>query len=328
MPNLVYSEKFGRTIRLDPPEQLGIPTQTLIEQALDRGETASALELLAYMRQETEIVNKTILEGWLSSLLEYLAARINRRDLDLVLRVPGRAVWKGIEYLAAGRYAEAEAAIRGGRVDEAKRAVEGLRKANKTLNDLVVNWVQDILTFLAKRFGEDEPERAMRPAYEQIWRERYRSWTGLTPEEQLALSAEGMRAHFGGPTRRGEFVVKDEGDRYAMYFDPCGTGGIMRRGDPETGAGPYPTDGVNTEPKPWTWGRTGVPWYNTHCSLYLETFAAEDHGYPLRPVGYNPDPHEPCVWYVYKDPKLTRPEHFVAIGLEPPARIAPDAAPR
>jgi len=324
--NLVYSEKFGRLIRLDPPAELGVPTQNLIEAALERGETESALGLLAYMRQESDTVNKVLLERWLGTLIDHLLARFEQEDLRLMLRVPGQAVWKGFDRLAADRYAEAKAAIGEGRVAEAKLAVDGMRKACKTLNDLVVCWVQDICTVLARKFGEDEVARAMRPAYDQIWRERYRAWTQLTAEEQLALSCEGMRAHFGGPTRRGEFVVRDEGDRYAMFFDPCGTGGVMRRGDPESGTPPYPTDGVNTEPKPWTWGQTGVPWYNTHCNLYLEAFAAEDHGYPLRPVGYDPDPHAPCVWYVYKDPKRTRPEHFLAIGLEPPPRVGAGTA--
>lgn len=320
MPYLVYSEKFGRTIRLDRPEELGIPTQNLIEAALDDGNATAALELLAYMRQESDILNKTVLGGWLSSLVSYLLERIEREDLRLVTRIPSEATWKGFETLARDRYAEASNAIARGAMAEAKLAVEGMRKTYKTLNDLVVCWVQDILTFLARTYGEDEPARAMRPAYEHIWRERYRLWVQLTPEEQLALSAEGMRAHFGGPTRRGEFVIRDEGDRYAMFFDPCGTGGVLRRGDPETSAPPYATEGFNSEPRGWTWGQVGVPWYSTHCNLYLETFAAEDHGYPIRPVGYDPDPHAPCVWYVYKDPQYTRPEHFLAIGLQAPAR--------
>jgi hypothetical protein len=318
MPNLVYSEKFERMLRLDRPEEIGIPTQDLLEAALEQDKPEEALVLLAYMRQESEIVNKTVLGGWLASLLEYFRERAGQSGLEVVLRIPGQAVWQGFEELAQLRYAEAESALKSREYRAVKMAVEGMRQTYLRLNDLVVRWVQDLLTYLADTYGEEEPARAMRPAYDRIWRERYRLWTKLTPEEQLALSAEGMRAHFGGPTRRGEFKVRDEGDRYAMFFDPCGTGGIMRRGDPVSGAGPYPTHGLNRLPKDWTWGKSGVHWYCTHCSLYVEKFPAEDYGYPIRPLAHNLDPQAPCVWYIYKDPALTRPEHFLAIGLKPP----------
>src|SRR5215470_15797008 len=51
-------------------------------------------------------------------------------------------------------------------------------------------------------------------------------------------------------------------------FDLCGNGGVLRRGDPETGRKPYPiTDhGVNRTPHLWTWQKTGVHWY---CSQPL-----------------------------------------------------------
>lgn len=321
MPRLVHSEKLGRILRLDPPEEVGVPTQDFIDTALSTANRERALELLRYMRQESEILNATVLGGWLKSLTTYVRHRLGEDDLELLLRAPGHDFLRGYERLAEVRYDEAVTHIEAGRTQPAKEAVEGMRQVYKLLNDLVVRWIQDLLTFLAGRYGEGEPARAMRPAYEQIWRERYQHWNQLTPEEQLALSAEGMRAHFGGPTRRGEFTVVDEGDRYTMFFDPCGTGGVLRRGDPETGDGPYLTAGVNTEPRPETWGKRGVHWYCAHCSLYLEVFPAEDYGRPLRPLSHNLDPYAPCVWHIYKDPGLIRLEHFERIGQKaPPTR--------
>lgn len=319
MTRLVYSEKLGRRLRLDPPTELGVPTQDLIDQALAQDRWADAIELLDYMRQESDILNKTVLGGWLASLVEYAKARLQVPALELLLRVPAGDLLHAYEELAHLHHADARRHLELRDSESAKVAIEAMRLALKSLNDVVVRWIQDVLTALVDQYGEDEAAQAMRPAYEQIWRERYKTWHQLTPHEQLALSSEGMRAHFGGPTRRGEFQVVEEADRYTMFFDPCGTGGVLRRGDPETGEAPYGTHGVSTAGRPETWGKEGVHWYCTHCNLYMELFPALDSGRPIRPLSHNIDHYKPCVWHVYKSPEQIRPEHYLSIGMEPPA---------
>lgn len=318
MTHLVYSEKLGRRLRLDPPEEQGVPTQNLIERAIALGQWEEASDLLDYMRQESDILNKTVLGGWLQSLMEYARERLNHPALELLLRAPSVDLLRAYEQLAHQHHSDAHWHLQERAGASATRAVEAMRVAYKTLNDIVVRWIQDVLTALAELYGEDEPARAMRPAYEQIWRERYRLWHELNPHEQLALSAEGMRAHFSGPTRRGEFKVVEEPDRFTMYFDPCGTGGVLRRGDPETGTPPYPTVGLSREGRPETWGKKGVHWYCVHCNLYMELFPALDGGRPIRPLSHNIDHNQPCVWHVYKNPQSIRAEHYRSIGMEPP----------
>ncbi|MCB0229316.1 MAG: hypothetical protein KDH90_09335, partial [Anaerolineae bacterium] len=62
-----------------------------------------------------------------------------------------------------------------------------------------------------------------------------------TPHEKLALTVEGMRGgHFSGERRRGDVTVRDDGDRLVMVMELCGSGGVLRRGDPETGRPPHP----------------------------------------------------------------------------------------
>jgi len=318
MTRLVYSEKVGRLLRMDPPEELGVPTQNLIELSVEARRWGEAIELLDYMRQESDVLNETVLRGWLTSLITYAKTRFGQGELELLLRVPSGDLLHAFEGLARQHHTDARLHLIAEEAEPALRAVDAMRFAFKTLNDVVVKWIQDVLTVLADNFGEDEPTRAMRPAYDQIWRERYRHWDDLSAHEQLALSSEGMRAHFGGPTRRGEFRVLDEEDRYTMYFDPCGTGGVLRRGDSETGSAPYATTGVNTVPRQDTWGKTGVHWYCTHCSLYMELFPALEGGNPLRPLSHNIDHEKPCVWHVYKDKNRIREEHYRAIGIEVP----------
>ncbi|HEY7013126.1 MAG TPA: hypothetical protein VH480_10240 [Streptosporangiaceae bacterium] len=311
---LRHSERLGRRIRQDPPEQLGVPSQDLAVLALRRGETDLAVSLADYMMEEFGLLSDTVLNGWLSQLTEHLETRLGLPPL--LLRVPGTHVWTALHRVALDFQQDAVAAILAGDTGQSALLLGHCRRVMKTINDETVRFIQDILTVLDQRFGEQAPVDAMRGPYESIWRERYRSWEDLTAEEKLQLSCEGMRSHFGGPARDGAFVVRDEGDRYCMEFAACGTGGMLRYGDPETGEGPWPTAGVNRTPQPYTWGKTGVPWYCTHCSLYLEHWPAEDRGYPLRPVRYDDDPASPVstAWFIYKEPRHARAEDYLRIG--------------
>lgn len=315
---LRFSNTFRRRIRQDPYGQLGVPTQVIALEALARGEVEVAVDLAEYMVEEFEIVFETVLNGWLAQLVDYVVARMDSAGLRTLLRVPAQHAWQA--FLEVGRrfQADAVAAIRAGDQDAAKLLLDHTRRLFKTINDENVRFIQDLLTVLGERWGEEEPIAALRGPYETIWRERYAGWNDLTPEERLQLSSEGMRAHFGGPLRDGSFQVYDDGDRYRMEFSACGTGGMLRYGDPETGEGPWLSGGVNQQPRPWTWGKAGVPWYCTHCNLYLEHWPTEDYGFPLRPVLYDDNPSSPLStsWFIYKKGGSARPEDLERIGLQ------------
>jgi len=79
--------------------------------------------------------------------------------------------------------------------------------------------------------------------------------------------------HCAGPRRRGDMTLVDEGDRLTMLMQPCGSGDVLRGGDPETGRPPYPIDarGVNQEPHLWTWRKTGIHWLCAHCYISMES---------------------------------------------------------
>jgi hypothetical protein len=110
-----------------------------------------------------------------------------------------------------------------------------------------------------------------------------------------------------------------------MVMELCGSGGVLRRGDPETGRPPHPIGerGANQQPHAWTWHKTGVHWYCSHCCIAMEWLPGQRSGRPLRPLDHVMDPHAPCTWYVYKDEADTRAYHYPRSGLETPAG-APD----
>lgn len=315
MIRLVYNPTLKRKIRQDDLPDLGLPTPAAIAKALEEGARAQALELCAYHAEEIRLLHVNSFIPWMKVMVEYLFERDGVSHLNAMMRVPNDDLFTFHLEMIARRSAAACEAI-GLNLDEiALTQVGVVRELGKLLNDLAARWAQDLLTVASRRWGEPEVERIQWACYERIWRPRSATFMALSPYEQLCLNAEAMRAHFGGPTRHGEFTVLEEEDRYAMKFDPCGSGGVIRRGDAETGAPPMETDGLTTAPADWNWNKTGVHYYCTHCTVFMEKFPAVDWGAPVRPLDHVMDHGQPCTWFVYKDLARIRPEHFGRIGL-------------
>jgi hypothetical protein len=314
---VAYSETFGRLIRQDSPRQLGVPTQYLAILATQRGDLPAAETLARYMRQEAAHIFDSMMTLWLQELLDYADRSLGLGRFATLMRVPRQHVWASLQRVGNDFVADAIDALHEADGAAFDVGLSHARRVYKTMGDEVVKFVQDILTEIAG----DGPVSAMREPYEHIWRRRYGTWESLTGEERLQLSSEGMRAHYGGPTRQGEFKVVDEGTRFRMTFAGCGTGGVLRRGDPETGEEPYPTAGIVKTPKPYSWGLTGVPWYCVHCSLYLEHWPAMEEGINRRPVIFVDDPTSAVTteWLVYKDLAATEPEDYRRIWAHPPS---------
>jgi hypothetical protein len=313
-----WSEILGRRIRQDGLSTLGISTQTLAEQALERGEWELAAELVDYFAVELRIMNG-ILFTWLSDILDH---RVNRTapieaGLGVTLLAGFRAFdpGKGDLERALGR-------IRAGDVAGATADIELMRVRWAAQHDGLVVWIQELLTEIAASFGEDAVLESVTQAYEHIWKPRYVLWDRMTPEERLQLSVEGMRGgHLSGPRKRGDVGVADEGDRYVMSLDPCGSCGVLRRGDPDSGRPPHQPAG-NQVPHPWTWGRTGMSWYSVHSPIALEYLQMKDGAPPLRPMEDCDMPDRPCRWFIYKDASKPRRVHYERQGF-----VAPPDAP-
>ncbi len=315
-PVVGFSEKLGRLIRQDDPSTLGTSTQTLAEEAIREGRTEDGITLVAYFRQEMQTMHN-IMMVWIKDILRQLLAREGLTTLDLPT-----ALVRPFETMELGTALQRQvgAAIRSGQGPLAEDLLDRLRLEYKNVHDLLVAWVQDLLTAVAEKAGEEAVFDCIAETYERIWMPRYAKWDEMTPEEKLQLTVEGMRGgHFSGPRRRGDVKIEDKGNRYVVSFDPCGSGGVLRRGDPETGRGPYPTTGVNRVPHPWTWGKTGVHWYCVHCCITAEVLPLRRTGRPLRPLDHNLDPQAPSVWNIYKDPVRTAARHYERVGVAPPA---------
>ncbi|MFC2066015.1 hypothetical protein ACFLUO_03000 [Chloroflexota bacterium] len=187
-------------------------------------------------------------------------------------------------------------AIKSGRTDEALDFHEYVRLESKRNNDTLASFTEGVLTYLAG-FGEEELEKVFRQRYYHSVSE----WLAITPgvEETLRRCVDAQRGH------QSNIAVKEEPDRYVVTYDPCGTGGRLRR-----------TRSVGTTKKayPWSWGESGVSYYCCHCCIQREIIPIELRGYPTRINLPGSRPEDPCVQLFYKKPELIPEEYFTRVG--------------
>jgi hypothetical protein len=309
------SPTLGRPLRQDGIATLGISTQTLAEAALEQGHWDLALELAEYYRGELGRMNE-ILFIWLTDILDDRLAKAGTTESGM-----GDVILRGFRRFdpGAGDLIRVKAAIGAHDAPGAAAALELMRVRWAAQHDGLVTWICEVLTEIADRFGEDAVRASVTLAHEHIWRPRYATWGQMTPEERLQLSVEGMRGgHLSGPRHRGDVGLIDEGDRYVMELDPCGSCGVLRRGDPDSGRPPHAIRG-NQEPHPWTQFRTGMSWYSVHSMIALEHIQMLDGEPPLRPLEDCDLPDRPCRWFIYKDVTRPRAIHYERQGFTPPA---------
>ena len=190
-------------------------------------------------------------------------------------------------------------AIKAGRTNEALDFLEYTRLESQANNDSFVSFVENLLTYLANNFGEEEVFKSLKPRYHARMTEFLFTTRGV--EDILQRCTESQRRHHAN------LRVTEEPDRYVVSYDPCGSGGRLRR---------TRSVGVTKRPYPWSWGKAGVPYYCTHCCVNWEMTAIELRGYPVRITLIGDRPEDPCVHLFYKRQELIPEEYFTRIGMK------------
>jgi len=187
-------------------------------------------------------------------------------------------------------------AIQAGRSDEALDFLEYGLAENQEMSYQMCSFVDDALTYLSS-LGEEEVLKALRYRYEP----RVRDWLSQAPTltEQMYLFAETARGHFSN------FTIVEEADRYVVTYDPCGNGSTLWRTKKNVGR--------TKQAYPWSWGKSGIPYYCAHCCVQ-EIVAVEVCGYPMYVTLPPEKPEDPCVALFYKKPELIPEEYFTRIG--------------
>lgn len=221
-----------------------------------------------------------------------------------------------------------EEAIRQGNTEEALELLHYLNPESKTISDLDWDWIYALLTFIAENFGEEQLLPALKYSFSIVGLMPYyqRQLFAGNLEEGLQILAEANRVHRHGRGQMGEFTLADEGNKFVLTLNPCGSGGRMRRGDPidksPPRTGPPYNLGRTKKAYPWSWGKAGVPYYCVHCCVWGEIIPTERRGYPARITLHPDNPDDPCRLLFYKNPTDIPEEYFARIGFsKDPSKI-------
>jgi hypothetical protein len=313
---------------MDDASELGRPTSELAVEALRGGDPALAREYFEYYVDEGRRI-VALFSLWLRHLVDYTLERVPAADEELHRLT--RLIGVEPPIIDADGVVETEAAlglhaIESGSGDHLARIVHDLRENYVAVHDAQADWCWGLLTILRDALGEDAMDEVFRVTQGAWVGDRYAALADMTPEESFQLAIEGMRGHHCGRLRDGRIEVVEDDEKWVMSFDPCGSGGRMRRGDPERGQTPReaaPFNFARTErPHDWSWNRAGVCLYCAHCAVVNEILPIERLGAPMR-VTENPEhPGDPCTWTIYKRPELVPDEAYRRVGKPPPARRA------
>lgn len=201
-----------------------------------------------------------------------------------------------VEDLAKPTWNLVREAIQTGKVNEALTFLDYAFFEFKSVHDSLCVWI-DVAFSQLSNFNEEEIYNVVRKRYGP----RMLRWLGDTPgvEESLQRGAEYHRAHGGN------LKIKEEPDRYVVTLDPCGSGGQLKR---------TTEFGVARKAYDWTWGKSNVSLYCSHCCIMWEILPIEARGYPIRITEIADRPEDPCVHLYYKKPELIPEKYFTRIG--------------
>ena len=225
-----------------------------------------------------------------------------------------------IEELGISSYDRLRDLVKAGKTEEALQLIDYIQHEFKMLHDLYTDWTYADLTYVAETYGEEEIPKLFRYVKSKLDLVAYKGYGKVSQLELIQYFAEAMRAHRCGPGETGSFKVWEEKDRYVMEFNPCGSGGRMRRtgeldGIPPRTGEPF-NQGVTKKCYPWSWGKKGVPYYCAHCAIWHEIMAIEKAGVPIKVTDYQDDPNAPCRWYFYKSKEVIPEEFYTRTGMK------------
>jgi len=189
-------------------------------------------------------------------------------------------------------------AIKAGDTDEAVKWLDYGCGEAIMMHDNLIAFIDDALTYLASNHGEEEVYRVVRNRYDS----RIRHWLDDTPgaKECMQRGVEYQRGH-GGIT-----TVTEEADRFVVKCDPCGSGGRLRQRKKNIA--------TIKNAYPWTWGRSDIPVYCSHCAIMWEILPIEMRGYQIRVNLCAEKPEDPCIHYYYKNREAIPEEYFTRVG--------------
>ena len=174
-----HSEAIGRMLRLDDIDTIGTSSQTLAEEAIRAGQKDEAVTIVNYFLREMQIMHG-ILTTWIQDIVRFI---MEKSGADTGFEVAGAAaiirVFNTVELGVAPRD-KCLATLAVGNQEQAIEWLDRMRLEFKNPHEILVAWVQDLLSYCAATWGEEAVLETILHTHQSIWGDRYAAWDQMT----------------------------------------------------------------------------------------------------------------------------------------------------
>ena len=195
-------------------------------------------------------------------------------------------------------------AIEAGEKDKAKALVKQLWNEGRPLHDLVGDTVALLLTYIGDRLGEEAIEDVTRYMGEELWKPIFLYMKDQGPDAMAAMFATFLRAHGM------DFYCEEDDEKYAFVMHYCTSGGRMIKEGKNEDSDRHPCNfGLTKSAHPWSFNKTGIPYYCCHCALCMDMQPREwgwdimEHQFGRQFDEEGTPVDEPCKTIIYKKPQ-------------------------
>jgi len=236
--HMAFDAQIGHRVRVQPWEEQGESSYKLAINALADGEFENAASLGNYTVEEAR-EGQDLYAAWVDQIRLYLLdqgisqATIKEEEVrlaELLKDDDGVAfdAWQGWATYTHEIEQFVSACGAGDRA-RAERHLESARLTWQDTHDKGCDRVYGMLDIVVRQLGEARIgalwEALMAPMFETY--DRYDTKINPWPQSMhrlILVAAESLRGHLSGPDRAGSVEITEEEDRWALRFDPCGSG--------------------------------------------------------------------------------------------------------
>ena len=201
-------------------------------------------------------------------------------------------------------------ALEDGDIEKAKHWIRRQDENKDLLHDLYLHWTAAFMDWIYRHDGEDAAVQAVRETVNQ-WVAPFAKiksdlieQVGIVGYVEFMVDSLRMHSMYPGLT------IEEDDEKFIFTMQPCGSGGRLIDGGFYEGPFGY---AKLKKPGVHTWGETDMPIYCSHCPWAQEIFPVQMYGDGaqlwIHSSPFPKKPGDPCVQYIFKDPKYI-PDHF------------------
>jgi hypothetical protein len=143
------------------------------------------------------------------------------------------------------------------------------------VHDRLVLYINHLLSFISEEVGEESVRDAWRYVLERVHKRGFLKLKERPHEEVVQVLLNEHMAHGS------DLSIEEEEGKTTIVLHCCGSGGRLRKREGTPAPGPT---GQLKEKRSWGFGRPGISYYCSHCSIVSEDSPGWDAGHRINVI--------------------------------------------